>query len=152
MGSSMKPTIFDEKVASAIRDWHHTAKKHIKAQYKNSDTVTSSSSRPGTAVRSLSPSHLLHNPHQSSLHNPREAQGRYSNSDDENYLAEIDGGSNSPSHHHHHHHCSYGGGYYEEGSSSSHHPPGQKAEQRNYSEGIEESNSAQAAPISRTLL
>ncbi|KAL5845761.1 hypothetical protein ACOSQ3_009285 [Xanthoceras sorbifolium] len=30
MGSNMKPAIFNEKVAEALRKWHHTAKKQIK--------------------------------------------------------------------------------------------------------------------------
>ncbi|RDX82195.1 MLO-like protein 6, partial [Mucuna pruriens] len=30
MGSTMKPTIFNERVAKALRNWHQTAKKHIK--------------------------------------------------------------------------------------------------------------------------
>ena len=30
MGSTMKPTIFNERVAMALRNWHHTAKKNIK--------------------------------------------------------------------------------------------------------------------------
>ncbi|KAK7261383.1 hypothetical protein RIF29_27692 [Crotalaria pallida] len=33
MGSTMKPTIFDEKVASALKTWHHTAKKHVKQNH-----------------------------------------------------------------------------------------------------------------------
>uniref|UniRef100_A0A0R0GXL3 MLO-like protein n=1 Tax=Glycine max TaxID=3847 RepID=A0A0R0GXL3_SOYBN len=30
MGSTMKPTIFNERVARALRKWHHTAKKNVK--------------------------------------------------------------------------------------------------------------------------
>lgn len=30
MGSTMRPTIFDERVAMALKNWHHKAKKHVK--------------------------------------------------------------------------------------------------------------------------
>ncbi|CAA6655637.1 unnamed protein product [Spirodela intermedia] len=35
MGSNMKPTIFNDTVASALRKWHRTAKKHIKEGRKS---------------------------------------------------------------------------------------------------------------------
>nr|AFW98801.1 MLO protein 1 [Rosa multiflora] len=56
MGSTMKPTIFNERVATALRNWHHTAKKHIK---QNKGSVTPMSSRPGTPSHHASPIHLL---------------------------------------------------------------------------------------------
>lgn len=56
MGSTMKPTIFNERVAAALRNWHHTAKKHIK---QNKGSVTPMSSRPTTPSHHLSPVHLL---------------------------------------------------------------------------------------------
>ncbi|XP_057781779.1 MLO-like protein 6 [Salvia miltiorrhiza] len=55
MGSSMKPTIFNERVATALRNWHHTAKKHI----KQSRHSTPMSSRPATPSHHTSPIHLL---------------------------------------------------------------------------------------------
>ncbi|KAJ4726000.1 MLO-like protein [Melia azedarach] len=58
MGSNMKPTIFNEKVAAALRNWHHTAKKHIKHN-KGSASVTPMSSRPTTPSHHMSPVHLL---------------------------------------------------------------------------------------------
>ncbi|XP_075485396.1 MLO-like protein 6 [Primulina tabacum] len=58
MGSTMKPTIFNERVATALKNWHHTAKKHIK-ENKHSTSVTPMSSRPATPSRSMSPIHLL---------------------------------------------------------------------------------------------
>lgn len=56
MGSTMKPTIFNDKVATALRSWHQTAKKHIK---ETSKQATPASSRPATPSRGTSPIHLL---------------------------------------------------------------------------------------------
>ncbi|KAK7404691.1 hypothetical protein VNO78_05647 [Psophocarpus tetragonolobus] len=55
MGSTMKPTIFNERVAGALRNWHQTAKKHIKQNRVGPLTLsgTPTSSRPTT------PSHPL---------------------------------------------------------------------------------------------
>ncbi|KAK6144448.1 hypothetical protein DH2020_021268 [Rehmannia glutinosa] len=58
MGSNMKPTIFNERVAAALRNWHHTAKKHVK-QSKHSAPATPMSSRPATPSHGMSPVHLL---------------------------------------------------------------------------------------------
>ncbi|KAI3461450.1 hypothetical protein Pfo_018113 [Paulownia fortunei] len=58
MGSTMKPTIFNERVATALKNWHHTAKKHIK-QSKHSTPATPMSSRPATPSHGMSPVHLL---------------------------------------------------------------------------------------------
>ncbi|KAL3825919.1 hypothetical protein ACJIZ3_021948 [Penstemon smallii] len=58
MGTNMKPTIFNEKVAKALRTWHHNAKKQIrKNRHLCSDT--SLSSRPSIPLHSSSPVHLL---------------------------------------------------------------------------------------------
>lgn len=61
MGSTVKPTIFDEKVATALKNWHHTAKKHVKQNhhYHRSTDNTPFSSQPGTPSRNTSPIHLL---------------------------------------------------------------------------------------------
>ncbi|KAG8376532.1 hypothetical protein BUALT_Bualt09G0073300 [Buddleja alternifolia] len=58
MGSNMKPTIFNETVAKALRSWHQTARKQIK---KNSHlgSVTPTSSRPSTPLHGMSPVRLL---------------------------------------------------------------------------------------------
>ncbi|KAL4011008.1 hypothetical protein IC575_028050 [Cucumis melo] len=56
MGSTMKPTIFNERVAEALRNWYHSARKHIK---HNRGSVTPMSSRPATPTHSMSPVHLL---------------------------------------------------------------------------------------------
>ncbi|KAJ9698172.1 hypothetical protein PVL29_007316 [Vitis rotundifolia] len=58
MGSTMKPTIFNDRVATALRTWHHTAKKNIKHN-KHSGLATPMSSRPTTPSRGTSPAHLL---------------------------------------------------------------------------------------------
>lgn len=60
MGSTMKPTIFNDRVAKALRNWHHAARKHVK-ESKHSSTVTPLSSRPGTPLHGMSPVHLLRN-------------------------------------------------------------------------------------------
>ncbi|XP_059428605.1 MLO-like protein 6 [Corylus avellana] len=52
MGSTMKPTIFNERVVNAIRKWHQTAKKHIKQSRQSAST-------PGTPLHSASPVYLL---------------------------------------------------------------------------------------------
>lgn len=60
MGSTMKPTIFNERVAMALRKWHHSAKKHIKEINKqHSNPTTPMSSRPPTPSHGMSPVHLL---------------------------------------------------------------------------------------------
>ncbi|XP_023534411.1 MLO-like protein 6 [Cucurbita pepo subsp. pepo] len=56
MGSTMKPTIFNERVATALKNWHHTARKHIK---QNQGSITPMSSRPPTPSHHMSPMHLL---------------------------------------------------------------------------------------------
>lgn len=63
MGSSMKTTIFNEQVGTALKEWHRTAKKNAKASKHNHGDGTSShvSSRPTTPLRDTSPIHLLQN-------------------------------------------------------------------------------------------
>lgn len=59
MGSSMKPTIFNERVAAALRKWHQAAKKHIKRK-KGPVSITPISSKPATPLHHyMSPLHLL---------------------------------------------------------------------------------------------
>lgn len=60
MGSTMKPTIFNERVATALKTWHQSARKQIKRN-KKSGQVTPMSSRPGTPTHGMSPVHLLQN-------------------------------------------------------------------------------------------
>lgn len=55
----MRPVIFSDNVASALRGWHHTAKKHVK-QGRASGSSTPFSSRPASPLHgSMSPLHLL---------------------------------------------------------------------------------------------
>lgn len=65
MGSKMKPTVFNERVATALKSWHHTAKKQIK-HGRNSESTTPFSSRPTTPTHGSSPIHLLRNFHKRS--------------------------------------------------------------------------------------
>ena len=53
MGSSMKPSIFTDRVANALRKWHRTAKKNV----RRARQVARSS--PGTPSGPTSPVHLL---------------------------------------------------------------------------------------------
>ncbi|KAJ4829207.1 MLO-like protein 6 [Turnera subulata] len=78
MGSTMKPTIFDERVATALRNWHHTAKKQIKMRNKGSASVTPMSSRPGTPSHNMSPVHLLRH-HRSEVDSLQASPRRISN-------------------------------------------------------------------------
>lgn len=59
MGTTMRPTIFNERLAKALRNWHHTAKQHVK-QNRHSGTVTPATSAPGTPSHTISPVHPLH--------------------------------------------------------------------------------------------
>lgn len=62
MGSTMKPTIFNDRVAAALKNWHQKAKEHTKHQHgKHSEATTPVSSRPQTPSHGMSPVHLLHN-------------------------------------------------------------------------------------------
>ncbi|ESW15686.1 hypothetical protein PHAVU_007G093600 [Phaseolus vulgaris] len=93
MGSSMKPTIFKDNVASALKSWHHSAKKHLKHN-RDSTSNTPFSSRPGTPTRGMSPVHLLHK-------HPRHSDSplvspRASDYENGQWDAEV---SHSPSHH-----------------------------------------------------
>lgn len=63
MGTSMRPTIFNDRVANALKKWHHTAKKHTKHGHSGSNTP----SRPTTPTHGMSPVHLLHNYHNRNL-------------------------------------------------------------------------------------
>ncbi|XP_050287344.1 MLO-like protein 6 isoform X2 [Quercus robur] len=93
MGSTMKPTIFNERVALGLRNWHHSAKKHLK-ENKGSVTVTPMSSRPATPSHHTSPVHLLRN-YRSEMDSVQTSP-RKSNFDFEHWETE----SPSPSHHH----------------------------------------------------
>ncbi|XWS28420.1 hypothetical protein CRYUN_Cryun25bG0067300 [Craigia yunnanensis] len=101
MGSNMKPTIFNDRVATALRNWHHTAKKHVK---QNKGSVTPFSSRQNTPSHHTSPVHLLNNyrSEMDSLH----TSPRRSNFDIEQWDTDFSSpfhpnyGDGSSSHHH----------------------------------------------------
>ncbi|KAF8108300.1 hypothetical protein N665_0111s0014 [Sinapis alba] len=65
MGTSMRPTIFNDKVANALKKWHNTAKKHTKNGTSGSNTPYSS--RPTTPTHGMSPMHHLLSSHNRSL-------------------------------------------------------------------------------------
>ncbi|KAK7380741.1 hypothetical protein VNO78_33258 [Psophocarpus tetragonolobus] len=56
MGSTLKPTIFNDRVAAALKKWYHTSKESVK--HRNSTTPFSS--RSSTPTFGMSPIHLLH--------------------------------------------------------------------------------------------
>ncbi|KAK4252976.1 hypothetical protein QN277_010820 [Acacia crassicarpa] len=97
MGSSMKATIFNERVATALKKWHHTAKKNVK-ESKHSASVTPFSSRPATPTHAMSPVHLLHNHPFRSTESALEEASPSSYHDHDHWDLEA---SPSPSHHHH---------------------------------------------------
>ncbi|KAL3530593.1 hypothetical protein ACH5RR_009915 [Cinchona calisaya] len=97
MGSTMKPTIFNERVATALKNWHHTAKKHIK-ESKHSGLgggASPMSSQPATPSHHLSPVHLLR--HYKTELDSFQTSPRKSNFDIEQWETE----SPSPPHFHH---------------------------------------------------
>ncbi|KAK7315869.1 hypothetical protein VNO77_34451 [Canavalia gladiata] len=91
MGSTMKPTIFNHRVASALKNWHHNAKKHV----KNSKHTTPFSSRPSTPTYGMSPLHLLHR-HPVGRSDSAQTSPRTSNYENEQWDVE---GSPSPRNH-----------------------------------------------------
>ncbi|KAA8544020.1 hypothetical protein F0562_021803 [Nyssa sinensis] len=129
MGSTMKPTIFNEKVATALRNWHRTAKKHIKHN-RQSGVVTPMSSRPATPSHGMSPIHLLR--HYKSDMDSVQTSPRRSNFDGEHWDTE---GSTPPAH------FNYGDG------SSSHHHHIELGHVEHYREVKDEPSSAQVDPL-----
>ncbi|KAI3748261.1 hypothetical protein L6452_11230 [Arctium lappa] len=60
MGSTMKPTIFNDGVRIALQKWHQNARKHIKESKKLSHAIPMSNMpRTLSISRNLSPVHLL---------------------------------------------------------------------------------------------
>lgn len=105
MGSTMKPTIFNDRVAAALKNWHHTAKKHTK-HGKHSEATTPFASRPQTPTHGMSPVHLLHNYPNRSADSYHPSPPRPSNFDNERWDPESLH-SHSPNHYeinesHHH--------------------------------------------------
>lgn len=83
MGTTMKPTVFNERVATALKKWHHTAKKETK-HGRHSESNTPYSSRPTTPTHGSSPIHLLHNFNNRSIESfPNSPSPRYSDHHDQ---------------------------------------------------------------------
>lgn len=90
MGTSMKPIIFGDNVATALRSWHNTAKKRVK-HGRLSENTTPVSSRPATPLHGTSPVYLLRSYPQYS-----NEESRTSNAENEGWANEI---STSPRRH-----------------------------------------------------
>lgn len=58
MGSTMKPSIFTEKVATGLRNWHRSTRKHIRDSRRGGGSVTPTSSRHTTPSRHAYLMHL----------------------------------------------------------------------------------------------
>uniref|UniRef100_A0A6N2LSF2 MLO-like protein n=1 Tax=Salix viminalis TaxID=40686 RepID=A0A6N2LSF2_SALVM len=80
MGSSMRPTVFNDRVAAALKTWHHAAKKQSK-HGKNSESHTPMTSRPQTPYYGMSPVHLLQNHRSSTAPDSFPNSPRFSNHD-----------------------------------------------------------------------
>ncbi|KAK1411975.1 hypothetical protein QVD17_32872 [Tagetes erecta] len=94
MGSTMKPTIFNERIVNALRSWHQSAKKQIKRNKKSGQVSPVLSSMPGTPTRGMSPIHLFSNYRQDN--DSVQTSPRMSNFDTDNWDTD---GSPSPSYH-----------------------------------------------------
>ncbi|XP_050250166.1 MLO-like protein 6 [Quercus robur] len=93
MGSTMKPTIFNDKVATALKNWHRTAKKNIKHSH-HSESTTPFSSRPATPTHGMSPVNLLHNYHHSSLDSTHASPTRFNVENDHSDIEDVPSPSN----------------------------------------------------------
>lgn len=103
MGSSMRPTIFNERVAAAVKNWHNNARNHVKNNInRDSNSNTPFSSMPETPTQGMSPIHLLHNHHSchsdSPFASPRPRPSTYENQ----HSDIVEGSFDSSSNHHQH--------------------------------------------------
>ncbi|RDX68470.1 MLO-like protein 12, partial [Mucuna pruriens] len=88
MGTSMKPTIFNDRVAAALKKWHHTAKKHVKhSKHSAANNTTPLSSRSSTPTFGMSPIHLLHR-HPAGKSDSAQTSPRTSNYENEDWYVE----------------------------------------------------------------
>ncbi|XP_061347020.1 MLO-like protein 2 [Gastrolobium bilobum] len=98
MGSTMKPTIFNDKVAAALKNWHHTARKHVRHNKDtNSNSNTPFSSRPATPTHDMSPVHLLHK-HTGHSDSPLASPRASSSFNHGNELWDVEGSSSHSNH------------------------------------------------------
>jgi len=89
----MKPTIFNERLATALKKWHHTAKKQVKHN-KHSTNTTPYSSRQSTPTHGMSPVHLLH---RQTFGNSDSLQTSPRTSNYENEQWDVEGGGSTSS-------------------------------------------------------
>ncbi|KAL0317456.1 UNVERIFIED_CONTAM: MLO-like protein 6 [Sesamum angustifolium] len=95
MGTNMKPVIFSDQVASALRGWHQTAKKQVR-QGRQTASNTPFSSRPASPLHDgMSPVYLLRGHNEYSDNNV--ASPRVSNFSNEGWGRE---GVSAPPHDH----------------------------------------------------
>ncbi|KAA3478318.1 MLO-like protein 6 [Gossypium australe] len=59
MRTEMRSTIFNQRVADSLKNWHHTAKENTK-HGKHLKNTAPSSSKPATPTHGMSPVHLQH--------------------------------------------------------------------------------------------
>ncbi|KAL8171192.1 hypothetical protein V2J09_022996 [Rumex salicifolius] len=103
MGSKMKPTVFSERVAKAVMEWHHSTRVHGKSSKThghNSDNNNAHDSDGKKITRPISPDHLLRtqstsninlHPSDSKFWNTNNAlQDDDSNEDEHDIVLEID--------------------------------------------------------------
>ncbi|XVE68937.1 hypothetical protein DITRI_Ditri09bG0110000 [Diplodiscus trichospermus] len=129
MGSNMRPTIFNDRVAAALKNWHHTAKKHTKHS-KHSESTTPFSSRPATPTHGMSPVHLLHNYPRSV--ESYQASPRYSGYENDQW--DPADSFHSPRH-----------------PETSDHPNDRQLEMREVERAVQEPSSSQGVPAPQTI-
>uniref|UniRef100_A0A0R0KTC4 MLO-like protein n=1 Tax=Glycine max TaxID=3847 RepID=A0A0R0KTC4_SOYBN len=96
MASTMKPTIFNDRVAAALKKWHHTSKKHVKhRKHSEGNNATPFSSRSSTPTFGMSPIHLLHR-HLAGRSESAQTSPRISNY--ENEQCDVDGEASTSYH------------------------------------------------------
>ncbi|OWM68881.1 hypothetical protein CDL15_Pgr025068 [Punica granatum] len=109
MGSTMKPTIFNERVAMALRNWHRKARKHIRDS-RRGGSVTPTSSQRTTPSHHAYFTNFFGNWHQSSVDMSTHTSPRRSSFDIEHGdaepssladLHEVDDTLSSSTHDHH---------------------------------------------------
>ncbi|WOL10129.1 hypothetical protein Cni_G18883 [Canna indica] len=99
MGSNMKTTIFNERVAAALRNWHLTARKHLKESRRSGSMTPLSTSRPATPSYGQSPVHLLQYYRSELDYSAQNSPGRYlATVDDEAFDVEGSPASPNPTH------------------------------------------------------
>nr|KYP44704.1 MLO-like protein 12 [Cajanus cajan] len=85
MGSTLKPTIFNERVAAALKKWHHAAKNHVKdSKHCEANSTTAFCSRSSTPTFGMSPVHLL-NRHLAGKSDSPQTSPRTSNYENEQF-------------------------------------------------------------------